>query len=367
MALTNVNAIKLSSYYDVLKFNLRTGGNLLVLGQAGIGKTECAMQAIAEAGMNPIYINLSVLEYPDLVGLQTIVTDMKGRKHVDYACPKFLPLKEGSVPSRNVIIFDEVDKAKCELQNPLLELLQFRTINGQAVDVHGFVLTGNLPDEGAFSLPISHALTNRCMVYKLEAEFEAWLNWAVNARVNPLVTGFLSRNPEFFSRPAAEGDPTAYCRESPRSWTIAARDLDASLDMANPDQLVDLQTLLIAGRVGTTAAIKFKVWLEHYHYLVDYVDALVQNGKAPEGLTLDRQIVCAISACNEVVKVMSKSPKEFNKVLNNVFGWLSTLTPDLQICAVKSTITMDMIKQYKLIENPIFMKTFLQINHVLES
>jgi hypothetical protein len=372
MALTNVTPVKYENYRQALKFTIRTGGNLLVLGQAGIGKTECAQATVQEEGYEVVYINLSVLEYPDLVGLQTITTDSKGKKFVEYASPKFLPLKEKvGTPSKKVIIFDELDKAKAELQNPLLELLQFHTINGAPVDVHACVLTGNLPDEGAFSRPISHALTNRCMVYKLETDFDQWLNWAVGASLNPLVIGFLTRNPECLSKKAADNDPTAYSRESPRSWSQAAKDLDISQQFNRSSDLVDLQTLLIAGRVGTASAIKFKIWLEHYIHIEKDVKDLVEKGKHPKDLSLDKQIVAAIAGCTEVARAFSdesKGKKKLTKekILENVFGYMKTLTPDIQICAFRSTFSMDMIKKHNLQNNAIFMPVFELIFDIVE-
>ena len=379
--LTNVTTVKQGTYYQALKFNIRTGGNLLVLGMAGTGKTEMAQQAVIEEGYEAIYLNLSVLEYPDLVGLQTISKDEEtGRKYVEYAAPKFLPLALAKPPAghkKKVIILDEIDKAKDELQNPLLELLQFHTINGSPVDVQAFILTGNLPDEGAFSRPISHALTNRCMVYKVEHEFETWMNWAVSNNINALIVGFLSRNQEFLSQPPVDGDPTAYCRPSPRSWSMAARDVDSTQkDGRSTEESVEFQTVLVAGRVGTPAALKFKVWLDHYRHIEGALDELCRDGKKPAGLTLDRTIVLAIAACNAVTQACKKhedarggdkdkAEKEIRKLVENVFGWVSTMTPDVQICAAKSTMNLKHIQDYKLTMSQTFMKTFLQIKSAM--
>jgi len=379
--LTNVSTIKQGSYYQALKFNIRSGGNLLVLGMAGTGKTEMAQQAVAEEGYEAIYLNLSVLEYPDLVGLQTISTDPEtGRKFVEYAAPKFLPLLPKNLPAghkKKVIILDELDKAKDELQNPLLELLQFHTINGSPVDVHAFILTGNLPDEGAFSRPISHALTNRCMVYQVTHEFNTWMNWAVENNINPLIVGFLSRNQEYLSRPAIEGDPTAYCRESPRSWSMAARDLDITQKSGrSTDETVQFQTMLVAGRVGVAAALKFQVWLDHYRHIENVLDDLVKEGKHPNmsQMTLDRQIVLAISACSAVTslcmkevsaKDKEKHRKEVDKMVENVFGWVSKLSSDLQIAAAKSTMNIQHISEFGLTKSQVFMKTFTNIKAAL--
>jgi MoxR-like ATPase len=171
--LTNVFEIDQSTYKNVLKFNIRSGGNLVVLGMAGTGKTEMAQDSITEEGFEYVYLNLSVLEAPDLIGLPIITAD----KQVDYANPRFLPRMD-ITPKPMVLLVDEIDKAKPELQNPLLELFQFHSINGTKLNIQAIIATGNLPEEGAFSQPISHALTNRCKVFKLTHSFESWRDWA---------------------------------------------------------------------------------------------------------------------------------------------------------------------------------------------
>ena len=85
---------------------------------------------------------------------------------------------------------------------------------------------------------------------------------------------FLSRNTNFLLKKPPEGDETAYCHPSPRAWTLAASDLDGT----GPESPIEFQELLVAGRVGTGAATKFKVWLEHYRHIAPMIDALIHDG-----------------------------------------------------------------------------------------
>lgn len=360
--LTNVPEIDQTSYKEILGFNIKTGGNTLVLGMAGTGKTEMAEEACKVAGFEYIYLNLSVLEAPDLVGLPII-----DGKQVDYATPKFFP-KEGSLPKKKVLIVDELDKAKDELQNPLLELFQFHSINGNKFDIQAIVATGNLPDEGAFSRPISHALTNRCKVYKVRSDFESWREWAVLNNLNPLIVGFLSKNQEYLAMPAVEGDPTAYTRPSPRSWAMAARDLDST----TTNDTLDFQTLIVSGRVGTPAAVKFRVWLDHYRHIEPLIDDLVKNGKHPDvnQMAVDRLLVTSIAAIGQVSAHAKQTPKKgdeqkheelVQKVAKNCFSWVAKLPSEMQVAAAKSTLDMTLIQKYKLTKIQEVMNVFLNI------
>jgi hypothetical protein len=364
--LTNIVEIPADTYLEALRFNIKSGGNLLVFGQAGIGKTEMGQQAAELEGFGVCYLNLSVMEAPDLMGLPVITDDQS----VDYARPKFLPI-EGKVDRPMVLLIDELDKAKPELQNPLLELLQSHTINGQKLAIQAIIATGNLPDEGAHSQPVSHALTNRCKVYKLVSGFEPWREWAQNSGLNALVVGFLSKNTEYLSMPPIEGDPTAYCRPSPRSWSLAARDIDKT----DPKASVDFQTLLVAGRVGSSAATKFRVWLDHYRHVEPIIDRLVKEGTHPNmgDFTVDKQLVTAIGSVAEIAKECRKEKQDrtkqqeaVHKMSKNVFSWLKKLPSEFQIAAVKSTLSMDQITKFQLTKIPEVMETYLSIRSAMK-
>lgn len=368
--LSDVFAIDSATYKDVLKFNIRTGNNLLVLGMAGTGKTEMAQDAATELGFKYVYLNLSVLEAPDLVGLPVI-----GQNNtIDYATPKFLPRADvANCPEPLVFIVDEIDKTKPELQNPLLELFQFHSINGTKLNIQAIIATGNMPDEGSFSQPISHALTNRCKVYTVTHSFEGWREWAQNSGINALVIGFLSKNQEYLARPAVDGDPTAYCRPSPRAWTMAARELDQT----SSKDTVEFQTLIVSGRVGMSAAVKFRVWLDHYRHVEPIIDALVEKGVHPNvnEMTIERQLVCAISAVNAVANECKKPTKnqaekdklkaEVHKMADRVFQWVSKLPSEFQIAAVKSTLNMNTITAFDLTKVQSVMATYLGIRRAM--
>ena len=365
--LTGIHTVDQATLATIYRFSIESGGNVIIFGAAGCGKTEMAFQAAAAKGREHVYLNLSVLEAPDLMGLPMIDPDT----HLsEYATPRFLPLK-GARKDGVVLIVDEIDKSKPELQNPMLELFQFRSINGRALDIHSIIATGNLPEEGAFSLPVSHALTNRCMVYKVESSFDPWQQWAAETGVNGLIVGFLSKNPEYLLMPPPEGDDTAYCHPSPRAWTGAARDLDRVMK-----ESVDFQTMLVAGRVGQAAAVKFRVWLDHYRHIEPIIDRLIKEGAKPNitDMTVDRVMVCAIAGCNAISQLCrdtgtgaekAKQEDKILKVTKNVFGWLDGIPSEFAIGAVKSVLSMKIIQDWKLTRVPELMSTYVKIRKSL--
>ena len=429
--LTGIYEIDQAQLKKLMRFTIDAGTNLLTFGAAGTGKTEMGVQAIREKGYKPLYLNLSVLEAPDLVGVPVVdeatltshhavpgnfpirYTDEEWERILDKhkasqaAALKtaqavaqeaendlakregrkprtltgtpdgFKPVPPPKRPEEVVLLVDELDKAAPELQNPMLELFQFRTINGRPLAIKAVIATGNLPDEGAFSRPVSHALTNRCSVYKVSTAFEPWQEWAASAHVNPLVVGFLSRNTEMLLQPPPEGDDTAYCHPSPRAWTLAARDLD----QAGREAPVEFQELLIAARVGCPVATKFKVWLEHYRHIEPLIDKLVKDGTPPSFEkgedTLDRVLVCAIAGVDAIMRVCREKPtdkkaqdvqqKRIAQYTENVMRWMKELPGEICIGAMKSTFTMEEIKRHKLTQYPDFMKAFIKVRKAMQA
>ncbi len=367
--LTGVQEVDQAQLKELLRFYIRSGKNAITLGPAGIGKTEMSFQAAEEEQYEYCYLNLSVLEAPDLNGLPVIVQEVMDGKTVsfsEYAPPRFLP--RGGAGKKKVLVVDELDKAKEELQNPMLELFQYRSINGNKFDIHAVVATGNLPDENAFSRTLSHALTNRCALFRVGHSYDPWRDWAVANGVNPLVVGFLSHATEELLVREASGDDTAYCSRSPRSWTNAARDLDCA-----EGRDVDFQSLLVAGRVGQTGAANFKVWLEHYREIAPHVQALVERGEMTvnaESMDLGRLLVFSIGAVDAIMR-RTRAPgdkaskrKSVHEATTRVSKFLNSVSSEIAVCALKSTLNSEVIKEYDMVEAKGFVDVYRKIRAV---
>src|ERR1700733_6151152 len=123
----NLTTINSKELMENLRASIEFGSNMFVLGRRGSSKTWCAKQAIKDMGHKEIYLNLSTLERVDLSGFPNLF----GAKEEDYVSFKmpnyFKDLMEGDRPC--TILFDEIDKVDASVVAPLLELVQFHTIN----------------------------------------------------------------------------------------------------------------------------------------------------------------------------------------------------------------------------------------------
>jgi MoxR-like ATPase len=283
-----------------------------------------------------------------------------------------------------VFIFDEVDKAISEVLQTLLEFLQFHSINGRKMNIKACILTGNLPDEHAHTNQISHAITKRCMTFKLVLDFNQWRMWAIDlGNISPLITGFLTQHPTYLHRGPPDGDETAYALPSPRTWEEASKALRAlsenNFGFTNGEARDNFRLILMSGCIGTTAAIQFSNWHKHYHELDPVINNLLENGVYPEfmpgedkrRLGTEDFFICALSACAKIEQSLKPDNEEiYTKYIKNTFNWFGTLPVDIQIGSIRmifgnnfdeSKGQVGLVKRFKLAEIPEFTKVFVDV------
>lgn len=356
----NLQEIDQEQALNLTKFFIRSQQNIFLFGRRGVGKTHIAIQAAHECGLKVNYINLSVIERPDLAGYPDINTP---GDVINYKSPYFLPnLEEGKKPD-SIILFDEVDKAQSEVTAPLLEILLFKKINGKPINTAACVLTGNLMNEGAYSNLISSALLDRGAKYILQFNFEKWVDWAKTNGVHDLILGFLRSDPEFACGKVEE---SSYASPSPRSWTLASEALLKAKELKMSD--IDSVTQIISGYVGGEAGLRFKLWYEHYRKFEPYVHTLIEKGE----MTLDfnelaptEKVVFVVSTCYYAKqKVFSEKSKNRFVYLEHLCKFLTgqQVEHELQVMGLYNSFDFDMITKHKLYSCQVFFDLFTKLS-----
>ena len=105
-----------------LKQYMEANKNILIAGEAGTGKTEMLRSAANELGLSMKYYSSSTLDpFADLVGIPVPDTI---NKLVEYYRPR-------EIDAAQVIFFDELNRADPKTINAVMEIIQFRSINGE--------------------------------------------------------------------------------------------------------------------------------------------------------------------------------------------------------------------------------------------
>jgi hypothetical protein len=337
----NLKELNQEQCLNLLRFTAKTGSNIFLFGQKGTGKTAMSLQTAAECGLSVIYLNLSSLERGDLLGIPNA---FDSADVITYKSPYFLPkLKKGEKATK-LLLLDEIDKCASELTHPLLEILQFRTLNAQALNIVACVATGNLPTEQVFANTISSALLDRASKYVLSFDFKQWLAWARSQGLHELVLGFLCRNPNMA---CGSVDSIAYADPSPRGWTQVSN----AIQQAEKLNFADLDTLvnLVAGYVGAQAALQFEIWLKHYKRFDAAIHSMLEGrGSVIKYGDLDQtsKFVYCLTACHLArEKCLSGKGKPKFRYLESLCQFFDQerVEPDLQLISLRNSFPMDTV------------------------
>lgn len=354
----NLQQIDQEQAFNLVKFAIRSQQNIFIFGRRGTGKTHIALQAAEVCKLKINYINLSVIERADLAGYPNLLSS---DNVVTFKSPYFLPeLMADSTPD-TVVLFDEVDKAPPEVTAPLLEILQFKKINGKPLNMTSCILTGNLLNEHAYSNNISTALLDRGSKYVLSFNFEKWLDWAKANKIHDLILGFLSNNPELA---CGSTDDLQYASPSPRSWSLAS---DALIKAKNL-KIVDVGTIsdIVSGYVGKEAGLKFKNWYEFYKKFDPFIYSLIETGSMSLDYDLllpTEKVIFVTSACYVTKQKILKNKSNFTYLENLCNFFLKRkVDTELQLLALTNSFSFEMITKYKLYSCKIFFDQFTKLN-----
>lgn len=116
---------KLASFYNNRQ-------NVLLIGKHGVGKTAMIKKVFEDAGLvlgeSYLYFSASTLDpWTDLIGVPKEIIDEDGDRVLDFVRPKALS-KNSKIEA---IFFDEYNRAPKKIRNAIMELIQFKSINGK--------------------------------------------------------------------------------------------------------------------------------------------------------------------------------------------------------------------------------------------
>lgn len=110
-----------------LDFWIQNNYNVLFIGKAGVGKTSIVKAAFERAGLNWKYFSASTMDpWVDLVGVPREKTDENGNTYLDLLRPK-----EFQDDTIEAIFLDEYNRSHKKVRNAVMELIQFKSINGK--------------------------------------------------------------------------------------------------------------------------------------------------------------------------------------------------------------------------------------------
>jgi hypothetical protein len=360
----NLEKLNTKDLSEHISASIQVGGNIAIFGRRGTGKTEISKQEIKKADLHEVYINLSVLERVDLGGYPNIMSANLEKKFVDFLLPQFYELMFNS-KKRVVALLDEVDKADPSLWAPLLEFTQFKSINGRALpNLQAVIMTGNLISEGGArpSLP----LLDRAEKYLVEADVSSWLEWAgKSGHIHPSITAYITDHPKDLF--GAVDPEDRYADPSPRGWARASEILHKGEERGWQPSLLNKK---VCGCVGKDAGIKYSNYYEHYQQLLPMVEDIYQGKDVHNRYnTLEptkKLVACMITCARLATQLDSSSVDEQPVSVKHVGKFLSQVSFENVLVAVRSQIQIDRLVKFNLDEHPDWADVLNRINRSVD-
>jgi len=243
-----------------------------VWGRRGWGKSSIYQQAIPPGWEYwPFYT--SDKEPQDIGGLPFPVERIlngKTVREVEYLMTKLLPFGSNK---RGVVVFEEFDRADLTIQNPCLQVLLEKEINGHKLGPEiRLGVTGNAStDIGTNAISDAHK-GRMCHLYvqtKGDAALESWLGWAQSQQdtkedpfgaIPPGLQSFAKYKQDVWTESTDVGELEDYGSPTPRTFVMAGKLWRAA--QRAKFETADILLPVLAGCVGSAAGRELKRWFE---------------------------------------------------------------------------------------------------------
>jgi len=255
--------MKPSELRILLAAAIRKREPILISGAPGIGKTDIATKAAADAGADLILSHPAVSD----------PTDVKGFPKLEGSSATFVPfgeLAQAIKATRDTLWFlDDLGQASPAVQAAHMQLLLARRVNGHALPdcVTMIAATNRRTDRAGVSGVLEPVKSRFLTIVELVADMNEWCLWALDNSVAPEIIAYLRFHPDRLSAFAPSADLTN--SPSPRTWAHASKLL--SMDL--PESMLPE---VLSGAVGQSDATALLAFRRMYRELPS-IDALLAD------------------------------------------------------------------------------------------
>lgn len=303
-------------------------------GSPGIGKSSIFKSIADQFNLELIDIRLSAYEPSDINGLPNFEGNRAKFVPFDVFPLEDTPLPEGK--SGWLVLLDELNSAHRDTLAAAYPVILDRMIGTQKLnDAAVVAAAGNLETDNAIVNNIGTALQSRMAHLQIDVDLESWVsNVAIPQKYDPRIMAYLNYMPSKLSdfRP----DHTDQTYACPRSWEFV------NSVISNEGALTEL-TPLLAGIIGTPAALDFVKFTEIYDTLVKVEDIV----KDPNGLAIPTGAAERWGTLTHLVS--SLEPNNFSPCID----YINRFPVDFKILAARMIIAADrdLPKDEKLVSN----------------
>ena len=209
---------------------------IYLLGAPGVGKTAAAEEVARRLDVGLVSYTLTHHTRQSALGLPQIVRRSFGgeeRTVTEYTMSEIIAgiyqYMERTGRERGILFLDEINCVSETLLPAVMELLQHKRFGEHRVpEGWSIVCAGNPEKYNRSARAFDPVAMDRVRVLRVEPDLDAWLEYAAETGVKPVIRSYLRLSPEEFTRIEPEGAIT------PRSWTDLSKMLTALEALGEP-------------------------------------------------------------------------------------------------------------------------------------
>lgn len=340
------------------------------LGKGGIGKTESIADLAKELGIG--YIDIRLLLYSEV--------DLKGIPYPDSSNTHTIWLQNSILPiasrdgDKGILVLDEITSPSKSVRTAAYQLLNERKLGEYILpDNWLIVCLGNGEEDGGDFQGMEGNFANRCSVFNVVPNLDAWKSWAYRSGVNYLVTAYVSWRPSDLHTYNPDNEEMLFA--SPRSWN-AVSDILNKHSFDKDDTLTQMRIL---ANLGTRVGNQFISFCKLKDKAIEPSDIVAGRpvGRINEQEVLFLTIQGVIKLMHDAIDIDRTnnggllSIDTCTKCANGI-KWMLTLdSVEHQVMALKDFVKSDRMAVTKMILNKDFMamcpelSEFMQKNRVI--
>lgn len=351
----------------------------LIVGESGIGKTALARELGRRNQWDIVVIDGNLLKEGEIGGLPTVedyeVIDSEGgvtrRKSTIYAVhTKLREIDEKINGGKKVLLFiDEINRCDHSVQQELMNLILNREINGYNLHENVKIIAAMNPSSKYGSdfdyqvVDMDAAQENRFVWLEMESNPTAWIEWAIEAGVEPKVIEFISTFPDHLHS-NKEDD----IRATPRSYERVSK---SCMVYRKNENIIPRKVFLnvLKGNLGKVIAEEFIEFIESNHdSLVTFEEVFSEEKLSDivkEKLGKESHTRLYLTATN-ILRILDREIHivDYNKkniYINRLIEFLKAYPIDLMIGIMKD-IKEKHDEVYKVaIENEEFIEAYFNV------
>lgn len=305
----NFPIVTVKQFTEIVKLSFSEGimRPIFGLGKGGIGKTE-SIEDLAKKELKIGYVDVRLLLFSE-VDLKGIPYPDEDKVHTVWLQNKILPMVERD-GERGILVFDEITSAARSVRTAVYQLLNERRLGEYKLPEGWLVVClGNGEEDGGDYNGMEGNFINRCSVFRVEPDFDAWREWAINASVHPLVIAYLVFAKHHLHTFVSDDTEGSMLFASPRSWK-ATSDILGKKEYNYRDHITNLR---INSNIGSEVGMQFTSFCKYQDSMVD-PEKILSGEKVSHPTDVEAILISIQSVVKSMIELVKSDTRNGEKV-----------------------------------------------------